>query len=189
MKKILLGTLALVFMTGTVHAYTSGQADPLSGIRSLDAEYRTVVKSTTAGFSDAILIGDILSYDTNNVQDGYTVTRVGENSVVGAARNACIAVQAIATGDIGEHRCLSKGIAPYASFSAVSKSFVIGQKLCANTSGQAVVCAACDQLQGTNDCQLGTATGNSVITPLVTEGTGQQGIGYTTGVRVLINSK
>lgn len=187
MKTLILSILTLVLTSGAAHAYTSGQADPFNSVQpTQDKEYRTIAKSQTAGFSDAVAVGDILSYDTANTVDGGTVTRVGENSVVGANRVACVAQNVVATGDISEYRCVNKGYVTNLSYNA-STAIAIGHKLCSNGAGQAVVCASCDSLASTNDCRFGTATGNSVIISLQVKASGS-GSG-STGLKALILSR
>lgn len=190
MKKILFGILAVVFTTATAHAYTSGQANPIA-YGSYDQEYRTVVKSTTAGVSDAIVVGDILSYDITNNNDGYTVTRVGSNTVNGVNAVACIATQAIATGNIQEFRCISKGYVPAISYVGDgTNAIVANQKVCANSSGQATTCATCDNTTGANSCKYGPgATPNSAITSLSAKGANGSGTPSANGLAVYINTR
>lgn len=164
-------TVIGVFTSITAQAYVTGAADPVNG--DGEREYRHVKKSETAGVSDAIAVGDILFFDTINNNDGYTVTRVGANTVASASRIACIATKVIATGNTGLNRCLSKGYFPNTSFTT-SSQIVIGQKVCGNAAGQAVPCAACaSDLSPGNDCRLGSATANSPVTAFsVVLGTG-----------------
>lgn len=150
-------------------AYYSGSADPARG--DADKEYRAVVKSETSGYSDAVSVGHILTLDTDNTVDGATVTRVGENSVIGAARIACVATNAIATGETGSVQCQSRGYFDSLRYDA-STAIAVGSKLCANAEGIAVVCAACDSVGSTNDCQYGTATQNSGIVSLEAKSSG-----------------
>lgn len=187
MKKTSL-VIALLCWSAIAFGYNSGTADPVDGYH--DREFRTVVKSTTAGVSDAIGVGDVLSYDTTNNNDGYTVTRVGSNTGLGASKIACIAVQAIATGDTSQHRCISKGYVDFTNWSS-TVAFSAGQKLCANTSGQAVTCGGVtlDGQSTGSDSSFGTATANSPITAASAKNAGLSGGGAITGQKVYINAR
>lgn len=183
-KQILLVALLALTFAGKAFGYTSGQASPVDS--APEREYRVVVKSTTAGFSDAISKGDVLKLDTVNSNDGYTVTRVGENNVATTSLIACIAEKAIATGNDAQVRCISKGYVDFASYDA-SGGFGIraGQKLCMNGVGAAVPCAACDNALGfVNSCWLGSATANSPITALEAKASGTG-----SNLKVYINSR
>lgn len=183
MKNLLI-IAAVALASITANAFTSGQSDPQNG--SPDADFRTIVKTETAGTSAAIAVGDILTYDTANFQDGYTVTSVGENSVVGAARMLCVATKAIATGNTSETRCQSRGFVQGLKFDAATP-FSLGSRLCSNAVGAAVACATCDTVGSTNDCKLGTASGNSIIISLQPKGAGT-GSGAT-GIKAYILAK
>jgi len=125
----------------------------------------------------------ILTYDLGNVVDGYTVTAVGENSVIGANKIACIAEKVIATGNTSQFRCITKGYVPFLRYDATN-AISVGEKLCANAGGEAVQCAACDTAGGTNDCQFGVATSNSGIISLESKASGTG-----TNLKALINVK
>ena len=169
MLKNLVVILALLF-TGNAYAYVSGAVDPTTG--EGEKEYRVVKKSETAGVSDAVSKGHILSLDTANNNDGYTVTRVGANNVVGAALNVCVASSNIATGNTALVRCVSRGYVDYLRYDATT-AISVGQKLCANASGVAVACTACATGSGTGtDCRFGTATSNSIIVSLEAKASG-----------------
>lgn len=181
--------LLVLLLTGaTAHAYESGQANPVF-YGTHDQQFRTVVKSATAGFSDAIQIGDVLSYDVVNNQDGYTVTRVGANTVNDTNLIACISLVAIATGNTSEFRCVSQGYVGVTNWTPNSIAITQNMRLCTNASGQATPCAPCDSKAGANDCKFGTATGNSVITAVQAKGAGGGGGSNTTGLNVYINSR
>lgn len=169
-KLFVLALLSLVLTSASAFAYTSGQADPANGI--YDQEFKVVKKSETAGVSDAVSKGDILLLDTANNNDGYTVTRVGARNVATTARIACVASKAIATGNTGLNRCISKGYVDFLKYDTANGAISIGQKLCVNSVGAAVACAACDNLGGANDCRFGTATDNSPIISLSSKPSG-----------------
>lgn len=172
-KQILLVTMLALTVSGNAFGYTSGQSSPVDGAE--EREYRVIVKSATAGFSDAVAKGNLLKLDTINSNDGYTVTRVGANNVATTNLITCIAEKAIATGTDSQVRCISKGYVDFVTYDA-SGGFGIraGQKLCMSAAGLAIPCAACDA--GTpgfvNDCRLGTATQNSPITSLEAKASG-----------------
>lgn len=156
---------------GTAHAYQSGVPDPSRG--EGEREYRVGVKSVTAGYSDAIAVGDVLSLDIVNTNDGYTLTRVGANTNLGSGINACVATKAIATGNTALFRCVSRGYVNV-SYDATT-AITAGQKLCANAAGAAVTCAGCVVTgtgSGTNDCRFGTASGNAAIISLEAKASG-----------------
>jgi hypothetical protein len=156
--------LTAFLLAGNAQAYVTGAVNPETG--EGEKEYRVAKKSETAGVSDAVSRGHILSLDSANNNDGYTVTRVGANNVVGAAQNVCVAPAAIATGNTGLVRCVSRGYVDFLRYDATT-AISVGQKLCANASGVAVVCSACVAGSGTGtDCRFGTATSNSIIVSL-----------------------
>lgn len=172
--KILVLAAILMGVAANAFAYTSGSVDPTTG--EGEQEYRVVKKSETAGVSDAVSVGHILTYDIRNNNDGYTVTRVGGNNVASTNIIACIASKAIATGDTGLFRCVSKGYVDNLRYDATT-AIPVGAKLCSNTSGVAVVCAACSNdtdgnTGAANSCRFGTATQNSPIVALEAKASG-----------------
>lgn len=191
MKKIFLVLLGLL-TAGYAQAYTSGQANPPAPYNSWEQEFRVVAKSGTAGVSDAIAVGDVLTYDIANNPDGYTVTRVGSINALGSELIACIATSAIATGDTSLHRCLARGFVNNVSFTGATSGIVAGQALCANAAGQATLCGGCrnDGISSPTDCSWGVATANSPITSLQTRGANGTGGGAANnGISVLIKSR
>lgn len=135
---ILIAVLALGSLNAFGYSSNPG-ADPING--SPDLESKVVVKSTVNGVSDAISKGDILSYSST---DGYTVSRVGANSAAGANLMACVADRAIATSNsatVARANCLTKGYVDFLSYDATTP-IVAGTRLCVNTLGRAVTCAA-----------------------------------------------
>lgn len=183
-KQILIVALMAVTFSGKAFGYASGQSNPPGG--SPEREYRVVVKSASAGLSDAVSKGNILKFETA-ANDGYTVTRVGANNVATTSLIACIAEKAIATGNDAGVRCISKGYVDFVTYDA-SGGYGIraGQKLCMNAVGNAVACAACDNALGyVNSCWLGTATANSPITALEAKAPGTTG----SDLKVYINSR
>lgn len=185
--KILSLMVAMLFFATNAFGYTSGQSNPPAGAPEL--EFRSVKKSETAGFSDAISKGHILTYDIRNTNDGYTVTRVGGNNVASANIIACVAPRAIATGDTAIYRCVSKGYVDFLRYDATTP-IAVGSKICADASGVAVVCAACS-IAGdgvppgaANNCRFGTATENSPIVALEAKASGTG-----SDLKVLIKSR
>lgn len=171
--KISILVLGLIFWAGNAFGFVSGAADPAKS--SPDVMYRHYVKSETAGVSDAVSKGDILSLDVANNNDGGTLTRVGANTTVGAAKVACIAANAVATGNVQNNRCVTRGYVDYLSYDASAVAIAIGSKLCSNAVGAAVVCAACTPTEdgnGDNDCKFGNATESSGITSLEAKSSG-----------------
>lgn len=144
--------LALV-VSANAFAYSSAPAgDPVLGFR--DIETKTVVKSETAGYSDAISKGHAVFYeDGSGIPDGlYTVSRdysgTYNTSVASLTAHACIASKAVATGDQGGFPCVTKGYVDYALYSVASASTPIqaGNYLCitdaATAKGRLVSCAS-----------------------------------------------
>lgn len=184
---VALAGLTLLALTVTARAYVSNAPDPTRG--DGETEYRVVKKSETAGFSDAIEVGDVLLYDTENVSDGYTVTRVGANNAASTNRIACVAMQAIATGDTGLHRCQSKGYTTTLQYDLTTHPDIlrVGQKLCASADGDAVPCGGCTVTSDVNaltNCRFGVATENSPITAMEAKGIGTSGT-----IKAVINAR
>lgn len=161
MKNVTFYLLVALLMPLTSFAYNQGVGDPQNG--SYGREYKIVRKSTTDGYSLAITKGMVLSYDLDNIADGYTVTAVNNNNALGANKIACVAEKAIATGDTGQFRCITKGFVDFLLFDASSNAISVGEKLCASDGGVAVQCAGCDEDNGDNDCDFGNATQNTGI--------------------------
>ncbi len=184
-KILTLMTVLFLGAAGNAFGYQEGQANPPD---SPETEYRTVKKSETTNFDDAIAKGDILGLDVDNTNDGYTVTRVGTNSIASASKIVCIASEEIATGNTGLVRCVSKGYISYLKYDASGAAIVKGSKLCANSIGAAVVCTGCTVsagLPGVYSCANGSASANSPIVSLEIKASGQSG----TDLKALIQSR
>lgn len=169
--------IVLFFASTLAFGYSSGVSDPKNS--SYPIEYRSVVKtasgSDASGLSSSISKGHILTLDTaNNPTGASSVTRIGENSVLGVHKTVCVAADAIATGDVGSHKCVTRGYVDYLRYDA-STAISIGMKLCANAEGVAVACAACteggDPDTNTN-CRFGNATDSSGIISLESKSSG-----------------
>lgn len=182
MNKIIALALLITSLcvSGNAFAYSSNVgADPVNDAH--DVEYRVYKKSTTAGFSDAIVRGDLLSYSTQSGEvDGYTMTKVGENTALDTNLVACVALDSVATGDLAYHRCQTKGFVDFLKWDATT-AIVAGQKLCplsgigysgtAGFEGRAGTCAACQiGVDADNNCRLDSATTNSAIISLEAKG-------------------
>lgn len=176
----LLLTIGFCF-SGNAFAYSSNTgADPVNG--SPNVETKVYKKSTTAGFSNAIARGDLLSLSTQtNEVDGYTMTRVGENTSNDTNLVSCVALDTVATGDLAYHVCQTKGFVDFLRWDASAAAIVAGQKLCplsgvqysgtAGFEGRAGTCAACTiSASADNNCRLGSATQNSSIISLEAHG-------------------
>lgn len=150
MKNLLI--LALVALFGTnAFAYDSAPSgDPGQGF--VDYETKTVVKSETAGYSDAISKGHGLFYENAALTGLYTVSREysGTYNTALATRlnEACIAAQDVATGNVGGFRCVTKGYVDYALYSVntVNCPITAGDYLCitdaATAKGRFVTCGS-----------------------------------------------
>lgn len=148
MKLFLTLALSLV-LSANAFAYSSGEAgQPNLGFR--DVETKTVVKSETAGYSDAISKGHAVFYENAALTGLYTVSRdySGTYNTALATRlnEACIATKDVATGDVGGFPCVVKGYVDYALYSVASVSTPItaGDYLCitdaATAKGRLVPC-------------------------------------------------
>lgn len=149
----LIGALAL---SGKAYAYNSPVgADPKNG--NYDIEYKYVVKATVAGESGAITKGDILTYAS--AYDGYTVTNMqGDNNGFSQNAIACIAADNIASGDLGYHKCVSRGYIDYLKFNSGMAGFTIFDSVCVTASAAAAPCSAsAGNVQGATSWS-GTAT-------------------------------
>lgn len=151
MKTFLTLILGLVFATNALAYVSAPSGDPVnSGF--VDVEFKTVVKSTTDGFSDAISKGHALFYETAALTGLYTVSRDYSGTVNTALatrlNEACIAARDVATGDVGTFPCVTKGYVDYALYSAVATfgNIVQGDYLCisdaATSKGRLVPCAS-----------------------------------------------
>lgn len=163
MKKLSLIGIGLVWAT-SVSAYYSGAINP-NNPGEHEVEYKTVVKTTVEGLSQAVVRGDVLSLDTAYHNDGYTVTKVGANTAASANRIACIAYKAIATGNTASS-CVTRGFVDYLRYDA-TVPIAEGSKLCANSAGRAVVCTGCSETAYLNAvCANSSASANSPIVSL-----------------------
>lgn len=179
MKLISTLVIGLLLSLGAFAYNSPTGADPKN--ENHDQEYKAVVKSAVATISDAVSKGHILSY--TSVADGYTVSRVGENTVLGTNKIACVAGVDIATGDVGYARCVTKGFVDFLRYDATT-AISAGSKLCVNSVGAAVVCAACDNSTGNNSCKHGNATAESGIVALEAKASGTG-----SNLKALINLK
>lgn len=137
-KNLLIAVLALA--SANAYAFqTMVGADPSV---TPDATYKSAQKSSTAGYSDAILAaGELLSYDyVNTPAGGYVVTRVGGGA--GAPETgtliAGVATKAVASGDTGYFLMQIKGYATV-KYDATNP-IVRGRPVCINSVGAAVYC-------------------------------------------------
>lgn len=157
-KILILAGLALLALPLTqAHAYQSGAADPKNGNGNAGQEIETkqVVKSATAGSSDAISAGDILGYDPT-AKDGYTVTKSIAQTRIGLNSIACVALDSIATGDTGYHACAVKGFVKV-PYNGNTYPIEAGYPVCLTSKGVARGCSIGIPLE---------ATSNSGIIPL-----------------------
>jgi hypothetical protein len=179
-------SIAVLTLVGTligVHALAYNSpvgTDPKN--ENFNQETIQAVKSASSGVSDAIVAGDVLSF--SSASDGYTVTRVGAATVLGNRLIACVALQDVATGNTGYFPCVTRGFVQKLNFNA-STAIEVGDKLCTNTSGQAVICTACSAtVPGANGCEQGQGTEDSGIVALEARSAGS---GY--GIKAYINTK
>lgn len=152
MKLFLTLAVGLVLSVNALAYVSAPSGDPVLGFR--DVETKTVVKSETAAYSDAISKGHAVFYeDGSGIPAGlYTVSREfsgtynTQASVLSA--QACIAAKDVATGDVAGFPCVTKGYVDYALYSVASVNTPIlkGTYLCitdaATAKGRLVPCAS-----------------------------------------------
>lgn len=124
-----------------------------------DYETKAIVKSATAGKSEALERGLIVAYSSE--ADGYTVTRAVTRTVPGLRQLTCMTMNSVATGDTGYHRCITKGFVRV-KYDATSYPIVVGVHACVNARG---VVTGCDNANG-------EATVNTGIIPLESRSAG-----------------
>jgi hypothetical protein len=136
-----------------------------------DYETKQVVKTAASTLSGAVSRGHMLVY--TDAADGYTVTRSPARTIPNQRLVACMAMDAIATGDTAYHRCLTKGFAR-AKYDASTYAIVAGVHACVDANG---IVTGCNNGSG-------EATVNTGIIPLesVSAGTGNY-------LRVMLNLK
>lgn len=170
MKKVIFSVAALalfVCSAAVTYAYNSPVgSDPKNS--NFDVEYKYVVKSAVAGESSSIAKGDVLLYAS--ALDGYTVVRVGGgNNVAAQHKVACVAAEDIATGDLGYHRCVTRGYIDYLKYNATIP-FTAFNPVCVNAEGVVEGCTLAvtdaQNLSGT-----ATAAGGRII-PMQTKSSG-----------------
>lgn len=167
-KFTLLVAVALMAAT-TAHAYNSPVgADPKNS--NFNVEYKQIVKSAVAGESGAIAKGDILTYAS--AYDGYSVTKMGGGASVAQQKAiACVATDAIATGDTNYHLCATRGYIDYAKYDATIPFTAFGN-VCVNAQGVLEGCTVAVQANGAAGLSgTATANGNRII-PLQTKSSG-----------------
>ena len=150
MKLFLTLALSLLLSVDAL-AYSSGvSGDPGQGF--VDYETKTVVKSETAAYSDAVSKGHALFYENAALTGLYTVSREysGTYNTALASRlnHACIATKDVATGDVGGFPCVVRGYVDYALYSvdSVNAPITAGDYLCitdaATAKGRLVTCGS-----------------------------------------------
>lgn len=180
MKSIFI-LLALFIVSLSAHAYVSQQGTDPS--LSPEIETKSVQKSSTALYSDAITSGDPVSYDVGNSPTGaYVVTKNGPISHSAADRGltqkaadliAGFAQRAVATGDTSLFSVVVRGYVTAAYDADVNGAIATGTSLCigglASTRGKLL---ACD---------------SGVISPIISLENKASGTG--SALKVLIKSK
>ena len=153
------------------HAYQGNVPDSKNG--QGDVETKLFVKSAAAGFSDAVVAGNVLAYGIQTGEnDGYTMTHIVGTTLAGQKEVACVALDSVATGDTSYHLCQTKGFVGYqspvfstefASWSEVTTNIVAGIPACVTALGQIT---GCTQTAGIGGFVNGQATFNLGIIPL-----------------------
>lgn len=169
MKKVILSVLALAVMATPAHAYNSpAGADPKNG--NYDVEYKYVVKSAVAGESGAVAKGDILTYAS--AYDGYSVTKMGGGASSAQQRAvACVAAEAIASGDVGYHRCVSRGYVDYVKYDGTIPIIAL-EPVCVNAQAAAEGCTLGAMASGAAGLSgTATAAGGRIV-PLQSKASG-----------------
>lgn len=142
MKSLILLAVLGLFSADAFGYSSNVGADPIND--SPDIETKVVVKTTAAGYSDAVGKGEVLKYmDSGSL--GYIVTRVTEFAGAPDAKLiACVSDRAIATanGAVPQRStCITKGYVDFLKYDA-STAIAVGDMLCGNSVGAAVKCAA-----------------------------------------------
>jgi hypothetical protein len=161
MYLLIIGLAILAAPTNKAHAYSSAAGpDPKNATDNLGQEIETklIVKSGTAGSSDAISAGDVLGYD-QTAQDGYTVTKSISQNQQGLKTLACVALESIATGDTQYHRCAVRGFVKVPYDGSTTAALEAGRPACVTSKGLVRGCV----LGGSNNIE---ATANTGIIPL-----------------------
>ena len=169
MKKLILGAIALFALSTQAFAYSSAVgSDPKNGEGNV--EYKYVVKSAIAGESAAVSKGQVLFYAS--AYDGYTVTNMGQSNTSADSQHAiaCIAADAIATGDTGYRRCVTRGYVDYLYYDANAAAITQFRPVCGNNAGSVSGCGlavtSAQNLTGSATAALGK------IVPLQTKASG-----------------
>lgn len=173
MKKYLILALGLTLLASTIEAeraeaYSSAvgvdpknEEDPMNGHGNSgygDYETKAIVKSATAGKSEALVRGLIVAYSSE--ADGYTVTRAVTRTVPGQRQLTCMTTDAVATGDTGYHACITRGFVRV-KFDATSYPITVGVPACVDVSGVVTGCNT-----------VAEATINTGIIPLESKASG-----------------
>jgi hypothetical protein len=104
-----------------------------------DLETKVFVKSATSGKSGEVSARHVLAYSSE--ADGYTLTRQITRTLPGLRQLACVAMDAVTTGDTAYHRCITKG---YVRVKYDGSVYNIGAGIpaCVNESGVVTGCFA-----------------------------------------------
>lgn len=175
-------TLCALFASERASAYSSAVGpDPKNGEGNV--EYKFIVKSIVAGESGAIAKGDVLTYAS--AYDGYTVTNM-QSANDGVSQNAlaCIASEPVASGDVGYHKCATRGYIDYLSYQGGAGGFTIFDSLCVTGSADVAPCSQPPGALAGNTSYSGTATAAvGRIKTLQTKAAGTSG----TNLKVILN--
>lgn len=172
MKIFLILALA-VLLAPKAHAYSSPTGvDPrnnTSGRTGNEIETKSVLKSATAGSSQALVPGIVVSYDTT-AQDGYTVTRAVPQTLAGQNLLACVVLDNVATGDLAYHPCISKGFT-YVQYDGTTFKIDAGVPACVDAAGKVRGCArngaAAENTANTGIIPLATHTDSGGALPVM----------------------
>lgn len=124
-----------------------------------DYETKAFVKSATSGESGAVSRGQMLSFGSED--DGYTLTRSKTRTIPNQRLVSCMAIDSVATGDKGYHRCITRGFVRV-KYDASSFPIVEGVQACVDASG---IVTGCNNANG-------EATVNTGIIPLESRASG-----------------
>lgn len=140
---ILLLTLVLAAVPKLAFGYSSQAGlDPVN--TGPEIETKAVLLST--GVTSDVPAGRIMSYSTSN--DGYTVTNVGAQTLLGSNLIACVSKQVIASSSTipapAAVPCVTKGYVASVAYDTTVNAVAInrGDSLCAGSTGKAVSCGA-----------------------------------------------
>lgn len=151
MKYLNILMLALLALSGTKSfAYVEQAGDPQNA--QYESEYKTMVKSVVASYSDAISKGHALYLSETELTTGAAVASRYYSGTANTDNiyQSCIAKRDVATGDVANFPCVTRGYVDYARAAAglldSNSPILAGNYLCIGTAstskGELISCAS-----------------------------------------------